>query len=385
MPLPVMEGPRNNRRYITEVLVEKILLNLPVKSIFRFSVVSESWYSMIFAPEFSKRYRGREMIVLRSCCGSEDKALVCPISYLTSSDINPMDCATPFTVPFPANSYLHASCGQLWLLESNNSLILYNPSMHTYRKLPAPSAPIRPNPAPSAPIRPTIGGTYVYGLGFDLAADDYKVLKIHPDGFVDTEVYSVKSNSWKKISRPPYPLLTKFLSSKGLFASGLLCWLGKLRHFGKVNFIVAFDLCSEKFRLLLLPKTVEERKSERAGIAAFGGKLHLYINYKCSTRFDVWVLEEYESEFVWKKEFGSKFIWMKELEFSYVDMEPLCDYHLKPLYFCDKFGNLVKAVTFTADMGKIYVSKDGSTIVEKNFGMDKCEMFDTYVEGFDLA
>lgn len=56
-----------NNRHIQPETLEKILLNLAVKSLLRFSSVSKPWNSLIFGPEFIRKHR-RQRIILDHFC-----------------------------------------------------------------------------------------------------------------------------------------------------------------------------------------------------------------------------------------------------------------------------------------------------------------------------
>lgn len=125
-------------------------------------------------------------------------------------------------------------------------LLLYNASLREYRKMPIP-----PN------FRST---REVFGLGFDASTQDYKIVRIPSmycrlkvPGFVPkVEVFSLKSNSWRKLpdeDTPPYFVEHVFQATA---ANGGLYWLAEDGDSLRCV-ILRFDLASDKFRVVPSP------------------------------------------------------------------------------------------------------------------------------------
>lgn len=209
--------------HIPAELIEQILLKLPIKSLFRFSTVSKSWNSMILGREFTRKYRGPEMMVMGR--------LIYPLRSPET---------TPFLLYLPPFN-CDASCGELWCVEYENSLILHNPAgTEKYRKLPIPSA--RVPIGSKVEVDGYSTSVFVYGLGYDSAGDDYKILKIHRYLEVETELYSLKTDSWTKVESPPSKLIYES-EKKCVCAGGALHW--SIRFKGKRNYchgVLSFDL-----------------------------------------------------------------------------------------------------------------------------------------------
>lgn len=98
------------------------------------------------------------------------------------------------------------------------------------------------------------------------------------------------------------------------------------------------------------------------------GKIGVSVNHVHDSRFDLWVMEE-------------DHVWSKEIVVNYASIPALCHSYLKPLFFYDDSGNLIKAITTSSFPQKMFVYQDTSTleVQEKDLG---CNLLDTcsYVE-----
>ncbi|KAH6823473.1 hypothetical protein C2S53_017530 [Perilla frutescens var. hirtella] len=346
----------NNRRHIhiPAELVEKILLNLSVKSLVRFSAVSKSWNSIIYGAEFVKRYRGREMMVLRGYhqysdeSYSNDKGLVFPLSSISSE--NPVDSAIAMTWP-PApskeedsnNSYhVHASCDQFWCVELEpRSLYFYNPSNESYRKLPDPLIGI------------SVEEAFIYGLGYDAVSNDYKMLRVDRQNYVFAELYSLTSDSWELISEhpnPPFWTLTNCFS-----VSGALHWL--VHYMDPGVRILSFDLSTKRFGELSLPERNDDVYCY-LDITVLRGKFSVCMSYDLRSELVVWVMEDY----------GDPKSWVKDLEIDYAHVHSINRTSLKPFFFYNGGGDLIKAFPSPLQIRKIFLYRDDdATLEEKDF------------------
>ncbi|XP_047339468.1 F-box protein CPR1-like [Impatiens glandulifera] len=119
-----------------------------------------------------------------------------------------------------------------------------------------------------------------YRIGYDNINEDYKVVRIgglqNEQGFIDYEinVYSLRSNLWHKVDKfSHYPNLNSF---GDFVAGGALHWITSTK-----NLIVAFDLGTEKYRILPHP---EYRNSyNRLYLKNLGGCLLLTCHYTSSS------------------------------------------------------------------------------------------------------
>ncbi|KAH6764724.1 hypothetical protein C2S51_015973 [Perilla frutescens var. frutescens] len=290
----------SNNRHIPLEIVEEILLNLPLKSVLRFSTVSEAWNSIVSDLGFIKRYRGREKIALMSTSPSLTSFHDPSLSSISSlSSFTPKD-ATDLVYPVPEGDlYLKASCDELWCFQAGNALFLGNPSMKTYRKLPDPLIPLD-GYEPDHEL-----GGFVYGLGYDSVGDDYKLLKFPTAKETESELYSLKNDSWKKISSSPPYLIDCIDQRQFVFLNGMLHCISTCPEPEKM-FLVSFDLSTEKYGEMVPPAAFREWLScpnYKVVVTVLRGKLCVYLNSYGDIRFGFWVMEDYGVGESWTKLF----------------------------------------------------------------------------------
>ncbi|KAM7523255.1 hypothetical protein LguiA_013157 [Lonicera macranthoides] len=161
--------------------------------------------------------------------------------------------------------------------------------------------------ASSPLIQDSFGVEYiVFGFGYGDAKDDYKVVRMVQFYVKDKEsfraevsVYSLKSNSWRRIGDFPYYLSYKRVS--GVLASGALHWVvsRKLRWLEcpSGDLIAGFDLRSEEYRLV--PQPEYSIKNFDMKVDVLGCLCMLCKNY--SLQFEMWVMEDYGVAKSWTK------------------------------------------------------------------------------------
>ncbi|KAK8510347.1 hypothetical protein V6N13_100374 [Hibiscus sabdariffa] len=88
----------------------------------------------------------------------------------------------------------------------------------------------------------------MYGLGYDICTDDYKVVRVRRHFiFIDrcqVEILARKRDIWRNIEEPGFDLE----DGTGVFLRGALHWLTRRRASDpeKIHLIVAFDMAEEK-------------------------------------------------------------------------------------------------------------------------------------------
>ncbi|XP_059645948.1 F-box protein CPR1-like [Cornus florida] len=302
-----------------------ILSRLPVKPLLRFRSVSKLWCSLIDSPVFIKSHLNRSIetndnlsIILRDC-------------YLYSIDFNSLDRAIELDHPLKSNScgteVLGSFHGLLCLSNSEEEIVLWNPSTRKHRKLPV--APIE------FPPEFTFPQFFIYGLGYDSVSDDYKLVRIvqfygidHDSFDSEVKVYSLKSNSWRRIQDFPYYLLYKRVNAA--VVNGALHWVvSRKPESDTANLIAAFDLGVEEYRLVPQPDYLD--KDFHMNVGVLGGCLYVMCNY-VGERVDIWVMKEYGVKESWTKLFSVEqpsvvnlFDFVKPLAFSMNGEEILLD------------------------------------------------------------
>ncbi|KAL4388731.1 hypothetical protein GQ457_09G014840 [Hibiscus cannabinus] len=260
----------------TDVITD-ILRVLPVKALTRFKCVSKSWDSLIKDPHFVKLHLHHSFktnnnikLVLDSRtdvvddddeddydyedededdddgdgnCDGDDEAY--------SVDFDSLGNLEQLPRPFPTAgaefiSRIFGSCnGLLAVYHKEAGIALWNPSTRTCHYLP----------------KLTIGDVierdyYIIGFGYDVIGDDYKVVRMIDSG-KSVMVYSLKTDSWKRIRDCPYQIPSGEIQD-GAYAYGSLHWVGDERdkYFGGR---LIFGLMGLKGWLKILPFEVRDR------------------------------------------------------------------------------------------------------------------------------
>ncbi|KAH6764722.1 hypothetical protein C2S51_015971 [Perilla frutescens var. frutescens] len=368
---PPAQRRKSNIGRVPPEILELILLNLPMKSLVRFSTVSKPWNSMIFGSRFVRIHKsraaldGREMIVTIS--SSLDNlinaaSLIFRISLTSSECPIAIEDSTDLICPVEATPHLRAFCDELWLVEAVKSLFLWNHSMRTCRKLPDSLLP---------PLENVYGAVgFVYGLAYDSAADDYKILKIGRENFYarETELYSLKSNSWKNI--PPPSRNSIIEQNKCEFVNGAFHWFCTFRRV-----IVCFNLSREKHGKFGLPEYSDGRVGETTEVVVLRGMLCVGDNYPayytCSgSKFVLWAMKEYGKEESWSKmldiEYNTDHI--PGLPYKPSSYKPSCT--LRPLCFYDNGDILLNISCEKKNMG-LFLYKNKAALLEKIVAPDR--------------
>lgn len=230
-------------------------------------------------------------------------------------EFDALDNAVPIDYPLSSGAGTEAfgSCnGILAFRLTDKNLALYNPSTRQFRRLPV--SEIEPPPGDSCK-----SGYIFYGFGQDVKTNDYKVVRMvqfnksddeDDEGiFYDYEVkvYSLKNDSWRKITKLPcylrfmfqffYHLLHR--RGYGVLAGGVLHWVMPPRiELGPRNRIVGFDLGNEEFIEVPQPECAD--KNYLLDVAALEGRLCAVCNYD-QEKIDVWTMKEYGVKQSWTK------------------------------------------------------------------------------------
>ncbi|XWS09192.1 hypothetical protein CRYUN_Cryun40dG0064700 [Craigia yunnanensis] len=179
-----------------------------------------------------------------------------------------------------------------WTIRSS-----WNPSTRESRPLPKPKH--RPN------------GLFVYGLGYDFSADDYKLIRVacpprrYPAIVSDkakVEVLSMKTNVCRRI--PDLKTDQMELDGPGIFLNGSLHFLARKVSGLDKNF--SFDLAEEKFQEVVpLPDRLEENHYVAVlGLGVSGDCLCLFIG--CGENlYEGWLMKEFGVKSSWTRLFSS--------------------------------------------------------------------------------
>ncbi|XP_042507336.1 F-box protein CPR1-like [Macadamia integrifolia] len=282
---------------LPEALITDILSRLPVKSLLRFRCVCKTWCALIDDPAFVKDHLNQ------SLASNSNLRLIFREYYLFSADLDAGEQQVAVKLDHPLKSPNFAtevvgSCnGLLCISNSEEEIFLWNPSIRRHHKLP-----ITPIEYPERFDCPRL---IVYGLGYDPTTDDYKLVRIvqfygDDEYSCDSEVkvYSLRTNSWRRIRDVPYHLSYK--RGFGVLANYGLHWVAvrertepdtasssfdsfdlQDEEYSEVpqasSFIVSFDLQDEEYREIPLRDFVDDEFHMNVGV--LGGQLCLLCNF----------------------------------------------------------------------------------------------------------
>ncbi|CAL8989764.1 unnamed protein product [Prunus brigantina] len=280
-------------------LILDILLRLPPKDLIRSLCVSKAWYAFIHDQRFINAHllRSTETNSLTILITSYQRRSPPPsdLFSLPFSDNNTSGIAVKAEKPFKfpdAYDLLRLSAHSvhgLFCIHSKDEryMALWNPSIQKLKKIPLPTFGNRKR----YPL---------YGLGYDSVNDDYKLVGMVVDsvynnntnGFsrsVQVQIYSLKSNSWKKIQNA---LLFSSISSGRtpiMFCNGAMSWLMVNNEVdGNRHMIQTLNLASEKYCQFPFPLVLI---SDYISLEVLGGCLCLCVYDP--TGYAVWIMKEY--------------------------------------------------------------------------------------------
>lgn len=301
---------------LPEDVVEDILSRLPVKPLKRFECVSSWWCALIQSPTFIAHHlrRSRQSIT-NSYLLVQRKDLITRnsvLSLIPDGDGNGSDDHEAL-VDVPAgnlfspifneeqNFYLSGTCVNgivcLYNRGQGTKVVLWNPAVREFQVLPE-----RPIDCPPEADYDIEG----LGFGYDPKADDYKVVRMvylwqcpGPDIPPLTEVYSLRTNSWRKINPiHNYANCLNSTDSEIYLRGACHWWIGRS--------MLAFDMSDEDFRLIRLPNRdgLWDYKIKKS-MAVLSGSIALIVRLVegMEKSFDIWVMLEYGVEESWTKQF----------------------------------------------------------------------------------
>lgn len=243
-----------------------ILSHLPVKSLLRFKLVCKSWFLGISAPDFVKThlflsttdpYLTRHHLILAKkpyvpqLCPPILKLSTCSLYSLLRENLTKSMRHKPVIDTIEGDiTRIVGSCNGLVCLTNveNRHVVFWNPSTRKSRRLP--TLDIKRVPDDWMLLL-----RICYGFCFDEFNDDFKVFAIFGrSSKYEVSVYSSKSDSWRLIGDFPF----RVVWSDGKFANGAIYWVVE-----EPVFIISFDIKTEMYRNIMLPKTDYEKETYR--------------------------------------------------------------------------------------------------------------------------
>ncbi|KAF7830859.1 putative F-box protein [Senna tora] len=310
--------------HLPEDILADILRRLPLRTLARFRCVSKSWRSLFADPFFVRTHLNflklhphlNTRIILSRyihpplSVGPEDYS-----SLPTAED----DSKCGFEIsqelhlpPILGNIYsVKGHCdGLICVIISDGSIVLWNPSIREYRKLPTPSN-----------FRKT---REVLGLGFDPSLNDYKIVRAPSDYcnckikdyHPQIEVFTLGSNSWRKLPDEETPPFFIQHYQQSLTLNGGLYWL-TMEDFRTI--ILRFDLVEEKFKVVP-PPPQDGPGRNIAWLGVLNDSLCVFHSQRF-TYIDIWTTMDDQT---WTKLITIPKIHEPEPSLRCLDYSPLC-------------------------------------------------------------
>ncbi|CAN6696581.1 unnamed protein product [Malus baccata var. baccata] len=308
---------------VPEEIIHDILFRLPPKSLIRCTSVCRPWNSMIKSPSFIRTHLSRT-VDLTNQFGTHLLLLDCvrPL-YSDVNDKFPMDryCSLRYDnlafdeyckLEFPVaskeelhrpNLLVFGICNGLVLLGGYKRKLEYtfklcNPSMRKSVTLPK--------------LHPRFKMVLVYfGFGFDAVTNDYKVVKLsrafRPDNLnILSEVYSLAGGSWSDPLSLDHICTFNRLHKLHAFVNGAIHWIAERNLADGVDeyFILTFDVGSNSFHRIMVPKNFRSSKLYQLSVSGYGKSIALCRHYffdSFEPYLEIWVMKEYGMEESWTK------------------------------------------------------------------------------------
>lgn len=322
--LPILKKHRgmleNKGRQIddlSEDLLAGILVRLPVKYILRCRCVKKSWYYLIQTPRFINLHLNQQKTIARN---PNPKYLYFNTRYTSVLTIRfddvqcPEYCKIKYPPGLPKAAWRRVSnglictatflyCGRLVL---DNNIYLWNPLVEKYKTLPDSPLPFGESETKWKAL----------AFGFVPEINDYVVVHVvkpclhlargeRDPHSVLIGVYSLKANSWKKLSQDNV-FARAIRHEDAVFINGAAFWIGISLDYRKV--ILCYDTKTDMLREISLPKCVKHRPLFPV-IHPFGQSSLAYFLWdrkdfraRRNDYFEMWVLK-YDSvdEISWEK------------------------------------------------------------------------------------
>ncbi|KAK6146780.1 hypothetical protein DH2020_020649 [Rehmannia glutinosa] len=295
-----------------------ILSSLPITSLVQLSFTCRSLNTFSRDPHLVSTHlsrssiNGSECLILHS-----DYPIQNQLHFLQLSGDNQKvrKINIPFAMSLPEFNIIGSSNGLLCLINTlfPESIYLYNPFTRDHLEIPKNFG--------------SQDQVVVYGFGFHLVTNDYKVIKItyytasfyhHMAGLFrgfwqncgrqlsEVQLYSLRSNVWTNKGVVPYRL--EKWSSPGVLVSRRLHWVSRWGNYydGRLQrVIVSFDLVNDSFNVIKHP-------GSNPGPVGRWASCHLADLNGCLTAtvpcghgaFSVWIMKEYGVNESWVNEYN---------------------------------------------------------------------------------
>ncbi|PNX79097.1 F-box protein [Trifolium pratense] len=253
--------------YICDDIAFSILSKLPVKSVKRFSCASKSWSLLFENLNFLNKFRNNLVSKPIPLYDDDDACLLfkqiapqtTPETKLSlglgeEAIILNLDLPSIFNVNYanPDIDILGSAINGIICLydyDDHTNVILCNPYTQEIKFVPYTPTKFQ--------LPDDTGAFFLHGFGYDHVHDDFKVIMYvdcdllyneyweddTPDSF--WEVYSLKSNAWRRLNVDNIPVLNDTPVGLEVYLDGICHWLGTKDE--ETYHVVSFNLSNEVF------------------------------------------------------------------------------------------------------------------------------------------
>ncbi|TMW94541.1 hypothetical protein EJD97_010117 [Solanum chilense] len=320
-----MEEVEEKRMELLGDVMIDILKRLPAKSLIRLKCVSKCLFSLINDPDFifihyNYDSLSNQFIFLKRYIEIEESTSEYSIYYngknmlsLHSND-ETFNCIAENTEYM--DNYIGVNvagvCNGILCICSYRGIVLYNPTLREFWKLPPSNLPLLADLSPSKKIDCWMD--LATGIGFDTNTNDYKVVRIlnpsneyefedfdNNNKFISkVEIYNLSTNCWRRLE--DLECIINFSHSSRVSFNKAYYWRGYL-NIGH-NCIVSFDFSTESFKKHAYPEDLDGKRSQSLSILNQNLALIYYAEFYSpdmlvEQSIDIWIMKR-ES---WVKEF----------------------------------------------------------------------------------
>ncbi|GAU51154.1 hypothetical protein TSUD_369610 [Trifolium subterraneum] len=292
--------------YVAEDIVLSILSKLPIKSLKRFSSVHKSWSCLFENLIFVNMFRNNLL--------SKSRSLYDGVSLILNQILEPYHWnfyllsggkfENKIKLDFPSLFHIpHASIIRILGSAINGILCIYDYANYTKAVL----WNLATDEVMVIPLSNFSGFRYAYttlhGFGYDDVRDDYKVIQhvayitYNPlyDGKGDTfwEIYSLKTNSWKKLD---FDMPARYTDTDtDAYLNGVCHWWGKTNN--KI-YLVSFNLSNEVY-FITPPPFENVRDDFDDNLTVLNGYVAMISCYRNTMSFHISILGEFGVKESW--------------------------------------------------------------------------------------
>ncbi|KAL5057336.1 hypothetical protein RYX36_028940 [Vicia faba] len=318
-------------KHLPEELLSNILSRLPARELLKCKIVCKSWFNLITDPYFINNYyffyndliysqNQEKLLVIHRPFISGVETFISllswnfnyPKQHVSSSLLNLPD---EYNSDHQCWTDIMGPCNGIYFLPGYPNFMM-NLSLRQFKALPESHV---------TDSNGTYSLTEFAGFGFDPKTNDYKVVFLkdlwlrktdeRQKGYWNAELYSLNSNSWRKLDAQDIPLPIEISSSSSqvyTYMNNCCHWWGYVDEYdGRIEDVVlAFNMVDEMFRKIKVPtieysnssvecfKTlVPLKESDTIGVLVYPAR----GIEKC---FDVWMMKDYWDEESWIKQYS---------------------------------------------------------------------------------